>query len=230
VGAYTAAAVAAIAFGQAATVVDGNIERVMARLFAVTDALPGAKPHLRALAAQFTGADRPGDFAQALMDLGATVCTPKSPQCGACPLAGACRGLALGDPATLPRKAPKAEKTMRHGVAFFLVRASEVFLVRRPEKGLLAGMPALPTSAWTAMTWTPQRRPPEAPIKTDWRDAGAIAHVFTHFPLTLHVLVGRTEAAPVEPGWWAPLHADHALPTVFQKAYERGLSALTGQP
>jgi A/G-specific adenine glycosylase len=231
IGDYTAAAVAAIALGQPATVVDGNIERVMARLFAVREPLPSAKPELRGLAARFTAADRPGDFAQALMDLGATVCTPKSPRCGECPVRAGCKGFAAGDPASMPRKAAKPEKTMRHGVAFFLTRQDQLYLVRRPAKGLLGGMPALPSPPWRAKPVSGRSLLVGAPIETDWRAVGAISHVFTHFPLTLQVLVGRTDGSPQAEGWWAPLTGyDHGLPTVFLKAYERGLSALADQP
>ncbi len=231
VGAYTAAAVAAIAFGRAATVVDGNIERVMARLFAVDEPLPQAKPRLRALAELFTTPDRPGDLAQGLMDLGATVCTPKAPKCAICPLNGSCLGLANGDPAVLPRKTAKAAKTMRHGVAFLLIRGDEVWLLRRPAKGLLGGMPALPTTPWVDTAWTQREALLHAPGPSAWRFAGAIAHVFTHFPLTLDVWAGEALAEPAIEGWWALLRGeDHALPTVFAKAYQHGLDALSRQP
>jgi A/G-specific adenine glycosylase len=231
IGAYTAAAVAAIAFGQPATVVDGNVERVMARLFGVATPLPAAKPTLRALAERFTSPDRPGDLAQSLMDLGATVCTPKSPKCGDCPVSAFCRALAMGNPAALPAKVPKAAKALRHGVTFMAVRGTNVFLVRRPGRGLLAGMPALPTTPWVAKPWTEKTWAPHAPAPADWRPTGTIAHVFTHFPLTLDVMIADIANEPETPGWWAPLTGvDHALPTVFAKAYERGLSALADQP
>jgi A/G-specific adenine glycosylase len=230
VGAYTAAAIAAIAFGEAATVVDGNVERVMARLFGVEAPLPAAKPALRALAQRFTGPERPGDFAQALMDLGATVCTPKSPRCPCCPLNAACRAFAQGDPAALPRKAAKAAKVLRHGVAFMAVRGGEVFLMRRPERGLLGGMPALPTTPWRAEPWPTDSWADHAPLAAAWRNAGAVEHVFTHFPLTLTIAVAQVKAAPAQPGWWAPLEADHAFPAVFEKAFQRGRAGLSDQP
>ena len=213
VGAYTAAALAAIAFDEAANVVDGNVERVMSRLYAVQDALPAAKPELARLAAGLLAADRPGDWAQALMDLGATVCTPKSPRCLVCPLADDCAAVAAGAPETFPRKAAKAERPHRLGLAYVTRRGDLVALVRRPPKGLLGGMLGLPTSDWA------QRRP-AAP--TGWRDVGSIEHVFTHFSLTLQVLVSET--SHTEDAVWTPIEeARAALPTVFRKALERAL-------
>ncbi|MDE2488486.1 MAG: A/G-specific adenine glycosylase, partial [Alphaproteobacteria bacterium] len=139
-GPYTAAAVAAIAFDRPANVVDGNVERVMARLFAVEQPLPEAKPELKRLAAGLVAEQRPGDWAQALMDLGAVVCRPKAPLCDRCPIAGRCAALAAGDPETWPRRAPRPERPHRYGVAFVLTRGDEVALVRRPPRGLLGGM------------------------------------------------------------------------------------------
>lgn len=221
VGAYTAAAVAAIAYGRPANVVDGNVERVMARLFAVETPLPAARPELKALAARFITGDQSGaehaDWPQALMDLGATVCRPRSPSCEACPLTFGCVGLKTGDPARYPLKTPKAERPHRLGVVWVLRDDKGcVALVRRPEKGLLGGMMGLPTSEWSA---SPDALPPMA---ADWRDAGAVEHVFTHFSLTLSV---RTASSGGGGGFlWTP--ADHALsvlPTVFRKALERAL-------
>jgi len=213
VGAYTAAAVAAIAFDQAANVVDGNVERVMSRLYAVEAPLPAAKPELARLAGSLVTGDRPGDWAQALMDLGATVCTPKSPRCLICPLAADCAALATGAPETYPRKTAKAERPHRFGLAFVSRRGDQVALVRRPPKGLLGGMLALPTSEWTG-------RPPVLPA--GWADAGAIEHVFTHFSLTLQVVVAENPA--LEEVVWLPIdEARAALPTVFRKALDRGL-------
>ncbi len=218
VGAYTAAAVAAIAFDQAANVVDGNVERVMSRLYAVEAPLPGAKPELARLAAGLVAEDRPGDWAQALMDLGATVCTPKSPRCLLCPLAADCAALAqdvvgMGAPETYPRKTAKAERPHRFGLAYVSRRGDQVALVRRPPKGLLGGMLGLPTSAWTSA-------PPAIP--KGWADAGAIEHVFTHFSLTLQVVVGGN-SGPGEVVWLSVEEARAALPTVFRKALDRGL-------
>jgi A/G-specific adenine glycosylase len=226
VGAYTAAAVAAIAFGQPATVVDGNIERVMARLFAVSDPVPRARPALRALADRFTAQDRPGDFAQALMELGATICTPKSPKCLLCPWVEACLGRRQGIAETLPRKAPKAEKAQRYGVAFVLVRQNRLFLVRRPQKGLLAGMRGLPTTEWRAVPWPTEEAQAFAPIPAPYRDAGEVRHVFTHFPLALQVLAAKAPKDFSAEGEWLALPGALGLPTVFTKALERGLAAL----
>ena len=219
VGAYTAAAVVAIAFDQPANVVDGNVERVMARLFKVEAPLPAAKHELKRLAAGLVAADRPGDWAQALMDLGATICRPKAPLCERCPLAGACLARATGRPEGYPRKTEKAARPHRHGAAFLLIHRGQVALVRRPDKGLLGGMLALPSSDWGASAVGAET----APTQADWRSAGEIAHVFTHFSLALKVW--RAEApAPVEGFVWTPLtDARQALPTVFRKALLKGL-------
>jgi len=213
VGPYTAAAIAAIAYGEATNVVDGNVERVMARLYAVEAPLPGAKAELRALAGGLVTEDRPGDWAQALMDLGATICTPKSPKCGACPWMKACAAYASGAAETYPRRAAKAERPERFGVAFRAERDGAIWLVRRPDKGLLGGMAALPTTEWRGEEWTRAEALKHAPAKAKWREAGAVRHVFTHFALTLDVYVA--DAAPVGEGWWGD---ERALPTVFKKA------------
>lgn len=211
VGPYTAAAVAAIAFDQPANVVDGNVERVMARWFAVETPLPTAKPELTALAAGFVTGDRPGDWAQALMDLGATICRPKSPACEACPVAFACAARRTGEPATYPRKLRKADRPRRRGIAWVLRAADgRVALVRRPEKGLLGGMLGLPTSDWSE---APEATPP---VAADWRALGEIEHVFTHFHLTLEVH-GAAGDWP-EAVWTTPDEAARALPSVFRKA------------
>jgi A/G-specific adenine glycosylase len=223
VGAYTAAAVAAIAFDQPANVVDGNVERVMARLNAVEAPLPVAKPILHALAGELVTAERPGDWAQALMDLGATICRPKSPLCGACPIAFACAARAGGDPAAYPRRAPKAERPRRHGAAFVLTRGAEVALVRRPPRGLLGGMLGLPTTAWRGQPWTAEQALTVAPPGHAWRRVGEIEHVFTHFALTL--AVWRAEGGDDGDGLvWSPRQALDGLPSVFLKAARLALS------
>ena len=220
VGAYTAAAVAAIAFDRAANVVDGNVERVMSRLFALETPLPAARPELRRLAALFVDDHRPGDWAQALMDLGSGVCRPKSPACDRCPLAFGCEGLKTGAPERYPLKAKKAERPHRYGHAYVLTdEAGRVALVRRPDKGLLGGMAGLPTSDWSP---APVLAPP---VDADWRAAGAVEHVFTHFSLTLEVHVADGPGGDFL--WTTADDAAKALPTVFRKALERGLGTLS---
>jgi A/G-specific adenine glycosylase len=221
VGAYTAAAVAAIAFDQAANVVDGNVERVMARLFAVETPLPAAKPELTALAAGFVSDRRPGDWAQALMDLGATVCRPKAPLCDRCPVSAFCAALAAGAPETYPRKTAKAARPRRYGVAYLLRRGDEVALVRRAAKGLLGGMLGLPTSEWRSGVWGDAEALAAAPMEADWRLAGEIEHVFTHFALSLRVLTAEGDWAE---GEWTPIEGLAALPSVFLKAARLGLA------
>jgi A/G-specific adenine glycosylase len=218
VGAYTAAAIASIAFGEAANVVDGNVERVISRWFAVDTPLPDSKRELRALAARFVTDERPGDWAQALMDLGATVCTPKSPKCLLCPVADFCKARALGAPDTYPRKRAKAAKPRRHGVAFVLERGGKVMLVTRPEKGLLGGMIALPSTPWRAEAWSRDEALTHAPAEGAWENAGAVEHVFTHFALTLEVWTLR-EKKRAGSDWASDATG---LPTVFRKAFERG--------
>jgi A/G-specific adenine glycosylase len=222
VGAYTAAAVAAIAFDREANVVDGNVERVMSRLFAVEAPMPDGKPALKALAGELVTADRPGDWAQALMDLGATVCRPKSPLCDRCPVSAFCAAFKRGDPETFPRKMKKADRPRRYGVAYLLTRGVEVALVRRPPKGLLGGMLGLPTSEWRGDPWADDEAVEAAPVAADWRDAGEIDHVFTHFALTLRVF--RAEGA-MEAEWTAR-EGLGALPSVFLKAAKAGLGRL----
>ena len=225
-GPYTAAAVGAIAFDLPANVVDGNVERVMSRLFAVDTPLPAAKPELSRLAATLVTDERPGDWAQALMDLGATVCVPKTPLCDRCPVQAFCTAYAGGAPGTYPRKSAKADRPRRHGVAFLVTRGNEVALVRRPPKGLLGGMLALPTSEWRATPLGETETLAAAPTGGDWRPAGEIEHVFTHFALTLSVWRAEAHCEGVE--WAAPSELS-ALPSVFLKAARQGLG-LTGSP
>jgi A/G-specific adenine glycosylase len=220
VGPYTAAAVAAIAFDRPANVVDGNVERVMARLHAVEAPLPASKPELKALAARYVTEDRPGDWAQALMDLGAVICRPKQPLCDRCPVAQDCRARATGAPETYPRKTAKAERPRREGVAYVLTQGNAVGLVRRPDKGLLGGMLALPTSEWGAAP----AQGDGAPARADWRPAGEIEHVFTHFALTLKVM--RAEGVADDLIWTPIDKAARALPSVFLKALRQGLNSL----
>jgi len=223
-GAYTAAAVASIAFGRRAVVVDGNVERVVARLFAVSDPLPGAKPHIRDLTDSITPDARAGDFAQAMMDLGATICTPRSPKCLLCPLSDPCDARAMGTPDAFPVKAPKKARPLRYGTFFWLERAGQVLLVRRPAKGLLGGMRALPTGPWTDSPTALA----DAPVAAEWTLRNAsVRHVFTHFELVAalatatigsHIGVADEWA---EAEWWPIADLDAAgLPTLFAKAVQ----------
>ena len=216
-GAYTAAAVAAIAFGERAVVVDANVERVVTRLFAIGEPLPGARKAIRAGAEQITPDDRAGDFAQAMMDLGATVCTPRAPRCLLCPLAAVCRARGRGEAERFPVKAPKAARPEREGRAFWIERGDAVWLVRRPGKGMLGGMRALPDDGWTARA----DGSGVAPLALDWRPAGVVRHGFTHFSLALSVSAGALAAGEPEGEgeWWPIARIDEAgLPTLFARA------------
>jgi A/G-specific adenine glycosylase len=230
IGPYTAAAVTAIAFGRPASPVDGNVERVIARLYAVEEELPAAKPAIRALAEQLRPQQRPGDFAQAMMDLGATICTPKNPACALCPFMGACAARRRGDPETLPRKARKREGRLRRGAAFVALRADGHLLVRtRPAKGLLGGMTEVPTTAFLAdfdetgaLRDAPRFAARGRAASARWRRlAGVVTHVFTHFPLELVVyrtLVPQAAAAPDGMRWIAAGDiAGAALPSLMRK-------------
>lgn len=225
IGAYAAAAIAAIAFDRRAVVVDGNVERVTARLFAVEAPMPSAKPLLRAAATRIWPKKRSGDFAQALMDLGATVCTPKSPDCGRCPLRGGCAARARGIAALLPRKAAKAPRPVRRGIVYALVNAQgEMLFERRPQSGLLGGMLGLPGT-----DWTPAHAPPSAegaPAAAAWRRAGGVRHVFTHFALELDVMTAPAPGGYRACGALAFIAPDKArLPTVMRKAAKAALGA-----
>jgi A/G-specific adenine glycosylase len=222
IGAYTAAAIAAIAFDRRAVVVDGNVERVMARLFAEETALPGAKPILRDYAAGLTPEARPGDYAQAVMDLGATVCTVRDPKCLLCPWSDDCLGRARGIAESLPRRAAKPEKPLRRGVAFWLTKESAdgplVLLRRRPETGLLGGMMEIPSTPWTLNGAADIES--HAPVKAAWRAVdGAVKHTFTHFHLELKVVAAKANGQAVADGVWWPLDrlSEQALPTVMKK-------------
>jgi A/G-specific adenine glycosylase len=207
IGAYTAAAVAAIAFDERASPVDGNIERVIARLFAVEDELPSGKPRIRALAAQLTPPRRAGDFAQAMMDLGATLCTPKKPACVLCPWSADCAARVRGDQESFPRKAEKKTGALRRGAAFVAIRQDGKLLTRkRPERGLLGGMTEVPTTEW-GQDFDPGRARAAAPVNAAWqRLPGTVTHTFTHFPLELAVYVAhvpRGTKAPRGMSWLA---------------------------
>lgn len=208
IGAYTAAAIAAIAFGKRAVAVDGNVERVVSRLHAVKTPLPAARSEIRALADAMTPDEGAGDFAQAMMDLGSTICTPRNPDCGCCPVRSWCAAYAEGDPARYALKVPKTARPKREGIAYWLERDGEVLLVRRPAKGLLGGMLALPT---------------DAPADRPWRDAGAVDHVFTHFALTMRLKCAKGDAPT---GIWWPVErlGEAGLPTLFAKLAQRGMA------
>lgn len=223
VGAYTAAAIAAIAFDAPAVVVDGNVERVVARLFAVETPLPGGKAEIRARAGELAPKERPGDFAQAMMDLGAGVCTPRRPKCLICPLAGFCEALKRGEAEAYPAKRPKAEKPTRKGAVFALFNSKgEVLLQRRDENGLLGGMLGLPGTPWAKHLDTDVFV--AAPARADWSDAGAVRHTFTHFHLDLDVYAGEAGRKKCAAGEWLDPGAAR-LPTVMKKALERALAA-----
>ena len=234
IGDYTAAAIGSIAFELPAVPVDGNVERVVSRLFAVEAALPAAKPEVRRLAASLLPPRRSGDFAQGLMDLGATICSPKKPACALCPWTQVCVARGRGDQETFPRKSPKREGKLRRGAAFVVLRADGCVLLRqRPEKGLLGAMTEVPGSEWThdfdmaaALDAAPRFRG-----KPKWRKlAGAVNHVFTHFPLALTVFltqVPRATAAPQGARWVELAQAaDEALPNVMRKVLAHALESV----
>ena len=222
IGPYTSAAIAAIAFDQPETVVDGNVERVVARLFAVETPLPAAKPELTRLAATLTPAERPGDFAQAMMDLGATICTPRSPACGICPLSDHCAARRAGIAADLPRRAPKAAKPQRQGMAWVVVNDDAVLLEHRPPKGLLGGTLAFPSTGWDGSDQP-------SPLAADWQDLGSVNHVFTHFALDLTVMLARSRGNP-QRGLWMPRRAFSPtdLPGLMRKVWTRAQTELPG--
>ncbi|MCL6706225.1 A/G-specific adenine glycosylase [Pseudomonas sp. R2.Fl] len=220
IGDYTSAAIAAIAFDRPSAVMDGNVERVISRLHAIDAPLPGSKPEMKAKVAAMTPAGRPGDFAQAMMDLGATTCTPKRPSCVLCPFREDCLALSDDDPERFPVKAAKKEKPVRRGAAFVaLDRTGKVLLRRRPETGLLGGMTEVPTTGWTARQDGGDTAD-HAPFAADWRPKGTITHVFTHFELRLSVfLADGVDETLADNGWWEAVANldEQALPTVMKK-------------
>jgi len=234
IGPYTASAIAAIAFGQSTMPVDGNIERVVSRLFAVEEPLPQAKPLIQQLATTLLGAgdanSRAGDSAQALMDLGSSICTPKKPACALCPLNQDCLARARGDQETFPRKALKKTGALRRGAAFVVTRGDELLVRTRAEKGLLGGMTEVPTSDWRAAQDDAAARAQAPALKglTRWhRKAGVVTHVFTHFPLELVVYTAKAPARAAAPQGmrWVPVATlqDEALPNVMRKVIAHGL-------
>jgi A/G-specific adenine glycosylase len=221
IGPYTASAIAAIAYDEAATVVDGNVERVMARMFAVLQPLPGAKGALTQLATTLTPALRPGDYAQAVMDLGATICTPRNPACGICPWMAACQARAQGIAAELPRKVKKAPTPTRHGTVWLAQRSDGAWLLEtRAQKGLLGGMLGWPGSDWDGHGG-------DAPLTSAWERLGEVRHTFTHFHLYLDVMRADVpaDATPLRGAFHTHLRPSD-LPTVMRKAYDLASSAI----
>jgi len=219
IGAYTSGAIAAIAFDAREVAMDANAERVVARLFAVTEPLPGAKAKLLALGKSLVPQERPGDFAQALMDLGAGICTVKRPACGNCPLADDCDGRKRGIAETLPVKAPKQARPLRRGAAFVAFDAKgAVLLVKRPEKGLLGGMLQPPQGPWGEKFPSPDEARAQAPFRAAWKKLpGVVRHGFTHFELEIEVWVAQVTKRPKADGKWITDLANAALPTVMRK-------------
>jgi A/G-specific adenine glycosylase len=222
IGEYTAAAIAAIAFGRKTMPVDANIERVTARLYAVAEPLPGGVKRINALARGLASKTRPGDLAQAMMDLGATVCRPKSADCGACPLSAECLATKSKDAARYPVKAKKKPRPVRHGMVFWAHRGNgQVLLRQRPAKGLLGGMMEIPSTDWRDKKWKPSEAAVAAPVAAAWRPLeGIVRHTFTHFHLELTVLTAEIngQRGPKGAFWCLPSKfSEHALPTVMKK-------------
>ncbi len=231
IGRYTAGAIRAIAFDHPASAVDGNVERVIARLYAIETPLPDAKPDIQVRAARLVPQQRAGDYAQAMMDLGATVCIPRNPRCVICPLMQGCKGRKLGLAEELPRRAPKAEKPTRRGLAFVLLRKDGAVLLRkRPAKGLLGGMDEVPSSPWRECAFAAAAALAEAPVPARWTVMdGLVRHTFTHFHLELTVaraIATTGRLAGLAPGTsWCELDKldERALPTVMRKVIEHAV-------
>ena len=228
IGEYTAAAIAAIAFNRNEPVVDGNIERIISRLSCIETPLPKSKPAIRNLMAELVPSPRPGDFVQAMMDLGATICTPRNPNCEKCPISAHCKATTTKDPARWPIKLPKKTKPERIGAAFVAISSGgAILLQKRADKGLLAGMSEIPTTDWNS------RKDGEigieaAPFDAEWKECGTIRHTFTHFHLTLHVYRANFGKGPKTNGWWSNDVAIEALPTVFRKVIDKALGDIVG--
>ncbi|WP_299722037.1 A/G-specific adenine glycosylase [uncultured Tateyamaria sp.] len=221
IGPYTAAAISSIAFDQRHVVVDGNVERVMARMFDEHTPLPAAKPILTAHAERLTPDQRPGDYAQAVMDLGATICSPKSPACGICPWREPCAARVAGTAGELPKKTPKKAKPVRHGTVYLAQRSDGAWLLEtRPDSGLLGGMLGWPGSDWVDVTLP---RPTGQPIETEWQKVGdEVRHTFTHFHLILDVMTATVTTQTPDVGAFLPRDQFRPsdLPTVMRKAYD----------
>lgn len=229
IGAYTAAAIAAIAFDRPAAVVDGNVERVVSRLFSIATPLGEAKGEIRGQVERMVPPTRPGDFAQAMMDLGATICTPRQPRCMLCPVREGCSATTSGDPERFPVRLPKAERPLRRGAAFVAVRRDGAILLRkRADKGLLGGMTEVPTTGWTARI-DGATTEAAAPLPGNWRQAGRIGHIFTHFALELDVFKADTDSAAPVGHFWSLAHeiSGEALPSVMKKVIEAAIPGAT---
>jgi len=225
IGEYTAAAIAAIAFDEPVAVIDGNVERIIARQHHIETPLPAAKAEIRSGLQPLVPNERPGDFAQAMMDLGATLCSPKKPACSLCPVAGGCRAFKAGAAEQFPRKVPKAEKPVRQGAVFVIRNGTDaIWLIKRPDSGLLGGMSALPGTDWSARK-DGLTGEPALPFESDWRKAGSVRHTFTHFHLQLEVWETGVTGAPPFKGWWSAAETlqTEALPTVMKKAIAAAL-------
>jgi A/G-specific adenine glycosylase len=214
IGAYTSGAIAALAFDQREAAIDGNVERVFARVLALDGGWAEAKKTIATTVAKLVPADRPGAFAEALMDLGATLCTPKRPNCSVCPISRFCLARKAGQPEAWPKKPVKAASPQRHGIVWVLMDGGEVLFEQRPDKGLLGGMLGLPTSAWVE-TGEPLGSPPAG---ANWQSCGEVRHVFTHFSLMLEVRAAQVQGRRPK-GQWLPRSAADGLPTVFRKAF-----------
>lgn len=229
IGNYTAAAISAIAFDHPIAALDGNGERVVARIYGVLEPLAAARPRLKTLAAGLVPEQRAGDFAQALMDLGAMICTPRRPRCVLCPWRACCAAVAAGLAEKLPVSSEKPERPLRYGVAFWLTRPDgAVLLRRRPETGLLGGMTEIPSTPWRTESWTVEEAIRSAPTAAEWMMLpGVVRHGFTHFVLELAVMTGRGEADGV---WSRPERLDeHALPTLMKKVARHAITAAGSQ-
>ena len=220
IGDYTSAAIAAIAHGENIAVVDGNVERVMTRRHEISTPLPAAKNEIRKLVSKLVPSKRPGDFAQAMMDLGATICLPKSPDCGQCPWSDNCGARNNSTQTSFPVKAPKKAKPLRHTAAFVMINDNhEIYLRKRSESGMLAGMSEVPSGDWSVRK-DGAMGVDAAPITGEWREAGTVRHVFTHFTLEMKVYFCDCTKSPKMNGWWVHRNAvmDEALPSLMKKA------------